>query len=293
MNTLKNTCIAVTALLMMSACNQLSGSRSMKVANTQLSIQTASASSGSGNPNVMLGNSTAATDSTSIIKIDTAKILIDKIEFHGVEEGSDSTGYYQRKREYEMCHDSSGVIEADSTEFESGPMVLDLNLDTTVTKIGINNLPKGTYGDVSFLIHPPLPNETVIDSDFVSDSARYSIVIKGFYKGKHFTFNSGIRGHVNVILNPPLTLSDSLNTYNATIKVDVSNWFTGRNGQILDPTNKYDEWAIRWNILRSFHAFEDNDRDGHEDHGGISWWNNFSSNHSGWGGDHHGDHHGG
>ncbi len=72
-----------------------------------------------------------------------------------------------------------------------------------------------------------------------------------------------------------------------------TNWFTGRNGQVLDPTNKYDEWAIRWNILRSFHAFEDNNRDGHEDHGGISWWNNFSSNHSGWGGDNHENHHGG
>ncbi len=221
MNTLKNTCIAVTALLVMSACNQLSGSRSMKTANTRLSIQTTSANPGSGNPNVDVGNSTAATDSTSIIKIDTAKILIERIEFHGVEQGSDSTGYHERKREYEMCHDSAGVIDADSTEFESGPMVLDLNLDTTVTKVGINDLPKGTYGDVSFLIHPPHPNETVIDSDFVSDSARYSIVIKGFYKGKHFTFNSGIRGHVNVILNPPLTVSDSLNKYNATIKVDV------------------------------------------------------------------------
>lgn len=288
MNTLKNTCIAVTTLLLMSACNQLSGSRSTKVAKTQLSIQTAAATSGSSNPNVMLGNSTASTstDSTSIIKIDTAKILIEKVKFHGVEQGSDSTGYFKRREAYEMCRDSTGIVDADSADFKTGPLVLNLNLDTTVTKVGISNLPKGTYGDVSFWIHRPLPNETVIDSDFVADSGRYSVVIKGFYKGKHFTFNSGITSHINIILNPPLTVSDSLNAYNATVKVDVANWFTGRNGQILDPTNKYDRWAINWNIIRSFYAFEDNNRDGHEDHGGISWWDSFT-HHGGWKQDHH------
>jgi hypothetical protein len=244
MKTLKMTVIAIISIIAFSACNGLFGSSSTKAAKTQLSVQTAPAGTvapiAPTSPAATGGSTTAAT--TSTIKIDTAKVLIEKVEFHGAEE--------------------------DSTEFEAGPYVLDLNMDTTVSKLAVSNLPHGKYTEVSFQIHKQRPNETVIDSDFVdgpSEDQMYSVVVKGYYNGAHFVFKSPRTAEESIHLNPPLNVSDTLSSYNATIKVYVDQWFVDRNGNTLDPTDPNNMDAIEHAIQRSFRAFKDNNEDGHED----------------------------
>jgi len=261
MKKLKTLVILLVSVAVFSACNGLTGSSSVKTAKTQLSVQTASASSSvtpvAGTSSNSNGGTTTST-SGSTIKIDTAKVLIKKVEFHN-------------------------QIE-DSTEFEAGPFILDLNMDTTVTQIGISNMPHGTYTSVSFEIHKPEPGNAITDSDFVAgpkEDQKYSVVVKGFYNGKHFVFKSQRSAEEHIKLNPPLIVSDTLSSYNATIQVNVNSWFTGRNGSTLDPTNPQNAEMIDRAIQRSFRGFKDNNEDGHEDSSKTESENHDKGNQSG------------
>lgn len=234
----------VTFAVIMTGCN-LSSSGATNVRKTQISFKTStSGSSVTVSPGAATGTNTATVASTSPITIDTAKVLIKKLEFHSV--------------------------SGDSMDFEKGPFVLNLNMDSTaVTKVAVSNIPNGSYDDISFHIHKADPEDSTIAPAFVTgplEYQHYSIIVKGIYKGTYFVFRSPVNAEINVKLNPPLTVSDSLSSYNATVQVDVSKWFTGPNGTVLDPTNPKDAWAIDMAIRHSFNGFDDNNRDGHNDH---------------------------
>ncbi|HKJ30468.1 MAG TPA: DUF4382 domain-containing protein [Balneolales bacterium] len=268
MKMLRTAFIAILSIAALSACNSLIKSGSKQSSKTQLSFKETTSTS----------NSMTTADSTSTnanmmvitdphndtLKIDTAKVMIREIEFHGSEKmrhKDHNYGDYTKNNE-------------DSTEFEPGPFVLDLNLDTTLTTIAINKLPDGTYNYISFQIHKPLPNQNLADSDFVggpNNEQRFSIVIKGTYNSKPFVFKTPRTIRIHTKINPPLTVSDSLGSYNATINVDVGKWFVNKNGYIIDPTNPNNVYEINWSIQRSFYAFKDNNHDGHEDHDGWGW----------------------
>ncbi len=247
----------IVTIVALNGCN-LAGTKASNIAKTGISfVATTSASSSPAVAPSAFGSDSGTVAATTGLQIDTAKVLIKKLEFHSATE--------------------------DSLDFEQGPLVLTLNLDSTVTNVAIDNVPHGLYSAISFEIHKPRPNETVTDSDFVAgpkEDQRYSVVVKGFYNGTHFVFKSHRSAEVHIKLNPPLNISDSLSSYNATVKVDVSQWFVDQNGNIIDPTNPNNEEAISQAIRRSFHAFEDNNHDGHDDH-----------TESGHGGDHSGSHH--
>lgn len=264
MKILRTTFIAILSIIVLSSCNSLMRPHSKQTAGnkTKLSLKTNTSNS----PTSM--NSTPADSNQSgiviatpndTLRIDTAKVMIREIEFHkAMKKMADSHDNWQNYFRNE-----------DSTEFEMGPLVLNLNLDTTLTTIAINKMPNGTYNYLTFQIHRPLPNQSVSDSDFVggpNNEERFSIVVKGTYNGKPFVFKTPRSIEEHMRLNPPLTISDSLNSYNATINVNVSKWFVDKNGNILDPTNPNNVYAINWSIRQSFNAYRDNNDDGFEDH---------------------------
>jgi hypothetical protein len=201
------------------------------------------------------------------ITIESAKLLIRKLSFHG--------------QENEMSADSSGRMthKDDSVEvkfhegdnvFRTGPYVLNISLDTTVSTVGVVNLPHGTYNMITFQIHKLTPGEQVSDSSFAPVDSNgtqnfYSIIVKGRYNGNPFVFRSSKTFFVKTRLNPPMTVKDSVSNYNATIQTDISQWFTDEGGHIIDPTKPGNEHRIELAIRRSFHAFKDNNEDGHED----------------------------
>jgi len=290
----KSTFVVIMSFLAFNACNSLTKSNSKRTAKTQLSLTTspngntnAMTTSSSPNPGSPSTSSVIVANANDTLKIDTAKVMIREIEFHGsekMENQGDSLGHSDSLGNEEHYHHH--YANEDSTEFEAGPYILNLNLDTTLTTIAINQLPNGTYNAISFKIHRPLPNASVQDSDFVDGPGirqRYSIVVKGYFNGKHFVFKTPETIREHIFLNPPLTISDSLNSYNATINVDVSKWFIGRDGNIIDPTDPHSKFAISWAIHRSFRAFKDNNEDGHEDHDewGMNHDQNNNDNHQG------------
>ena len=79
-----------------------------------------------------------------------------------------------------------------------------------------------------------------------------------------FTFASDAHAEVSVDFATPVTVGAA--TSNFTIDVDVGSWFKDAAGAILDPNNAANQESIEHAIRASFHAFEDDNHDGDDDH---------------------------
>jgi len=79
-----------------------------------------------------------------------------------------------------------------------------------------------------------------------------------------FTFTSDAEAEVSIDFAAPVTVDAT--TTNLTIDVNVGSWFTDGSGAVIDPTNSANQEAIEHAIRASLRAFEDNDRDGDDDH---------------------------
>jgi len=156
----------------------------------------------------------------------------------------------------------------DSLDFQTGMLVVRLNLTGTPNVIAVSDLPNGTYDRVKFRLHKPEDFETPPDPEFkigTSGNERFSVIVKGRFNGSTFLFRSNEGVDQELSLSPPLVVSDSLASVNVTILVDPTSWFVSSGGGLLDPSNLGNENEIENNIETSFEAFEDNDEDGIDD----------------------------
>lgn len=267
--TLQLLSITTAVLISVTQCSLMSGGHRASFSSTQTNVSFQSVQSASGNMTTPANSSVTYTDPASgdSITIESAKLLIRKLSFHGQENemGTDSSGHVTHKEDSVEVkfHEGDHV-------FKTGPYVLNISLDTTVSTVGVVNLPHGTYNMITFQIHKLTPGEQVSDSSFspVDSSGMqnfYSIIVKGRYNGKFFVFKSSKTFFVRTLLNPPMTVKDSVSNYNATIQTNTSQWFMDEGGHIIDPTNPRNAHRIELAIRRSFHAFKDNNEDGHED----------------------------
>ncbi|MDX1587148.1 MAG: hypothetical protein R3222_10395 [Balneolaceae bacterium] len=186
---------------------------------------------------------------SSHVTITSAKLLVRKIEFSNDLE-------------------DDGLAD-DSLEFETGPFVVQLNLDGSLNTVAVNNVPAGQYDEIEFDVHKPEDTETPPDPDFkigTSGDERFSVIIQGTYNGENFTYRSSENMDQEIEFSTPLNITEDTDRINVTLTVDLSEWFTDENGNPLDPTLVDNENAIDDSIERSFEdAFEDDDEDGEED----------------------------
>lgn len=155
-------------------------------------------------------------------------------------------------------------------ELEAAPILVDLPLDTTVKKAVDAQIPPGTYsrlqaelaaldgkGDASAFIaaHP----------DFRGISVRVSGIYTDASGVDHpFTYTSAVDAEIEIDFPKPITIGAT--TSNLTVSVDAASWFRAQDGSLIDPTVAGNASAIDSNIRRSFNAFEDDNRDGSDDH---------------------------
>ncbi len=161
----------------------------------------------------------------------------------------------------------------DCDELQVGPTLVTLPVDGT-TKLVLDALvPTGTYrglqaeldavtstdaepGAAAFLTaHPDLKGVSVKVTGVYTDAGNQT---------HNFTFTSGADAEIEAAFQPPVTVSAT--TTNLTVAVDVASWFKDGSGAVIDPTNVANAAAIATNIERSFRVFEDDDRDGVDDH---------------------------
>lgn len=153
----------------------------------------------------------------------------------------------------------------DSVEIETGPQVVSLSLDASITEITAVKILPGVYDRIRFTVHKPEDHEQVSDSVFKAGESgqdRFSVVITGFYHDAPFTFRSRESTRMELLLSAPVTVSDD-GTVNVTIMIDPYLWFHA-GGLLLDPFNQTQE--IDNMIKSSFaRAFRDADRNGDPD----------------------------
>jgi len=177
--------------------------------------------------------------------IDTAKFLISRLMFNG-------TG------------------SADSLNVRTGPFVVIIHLDGTVTEIAAQNIPAGTYDHVKFELHKAAQNEDSPDPDFKTGpggNERFSGIIIGRYNGARFVFNVQSTMNESINIDPPVVIADSVGVANVTLLVNPTLMFK-QNGIYLDPTNTSapNVAAIENSIKDAFkRALQDNNKDGSED----------------------------
>jgi len=181
------------------------------------------------------------------LEITSAKMLIREIEF-----------------ESDLEDDN---IPEDSLEFETGPIVVNLNLNGTTTTIKEIEVDPGSYDEIEYEVHKPEDNETPPDPDFkigTSGDERFSVIVEGLYDGQEFLYRSSENMEQEQELDQPLVI-DGDTSINVTLSVDLSTWFVDALGNDLDPTLEENRNAIDESIKRSFEAFEDDDSDGERD----------------------------
>lgn len=171
-----------------------------------------------------------------------------------------------RELELESDLDGDGISD-DSLDFETGPFVMNLNLDGSLNQVNVKDVPAGVYKEIEFELHKPEDNETPPDPDFktgTSGDQRFSVIVRGSFNGQDFEYKSRVNAEQEIEFNPPLSIDEGQEV-NATLVVDLSTWFVDSSGNPLDPTDENNRSTIDNNIQNSFDAFEDNDLDGDED----------------------------
>ena len=148
-----------------------------------------------------------------------------------------------------------------------GPFLVDLSgatLDNgTPAQLTAASLPAGTYREVRFKIHRPQSSES--DATAVAGmqdliSAGASIIVDGTIDSVPFSFTTPMDVEQRLEGNFVLGANSNL-----TLNVDPSTWFGTSGSGRLDPRQSSVRSQIEGNIQRSFKAFRDDNKDGHED----------------------------
>ena len=156
------------------------------------------------------------------------------------------------------------------SRLDLGPMLLDLPLSGASTSPLAVTVPAGTYHEFEFEIEHISTSASASQArkDFVAAHPEFrdvSVQVIGTYKGVAFTFRSRVEAEVEFEFEPSLVVETGVND-NVSIALDLATWFKGAGGAILAPTVA-NQLVIDQNILNSFDAFGDRDRDGREDSG--------------------------
>lgn len=170
------------------------------------------------------------------------------------------------------CDDHVAGSDDDCEEFSTGPMILELPLDGSVDRVlSIAGVPADTYDEVEFEIHKP-EDDSAEDIAFLQanpDFRRVSIRVEGTFDGEPFVYTTDLSEEQEHALVPPLVITDGSAPTNVTFSVEVSGWFVGTGGSLIDPRSANEggpnESLVEENIERSIDLFEDRDRDGDDD----------------------------
>lgn len=199
--------------------------------------------------NAMVTTSTALqpkliSTASPVIQITEAKMLIREIEFES-------------------------AVDEDSLDFETGPLVLNLDLSGGLTEVSVTDVRAGVYNEIEFDIHKPEDNEIPSDPDLrIGDGGneRFSIIIKGTVDNEPFLFRSTENFEIELEFDANFVIDGNADgIFDITLSATINTWFIDGNGAALNPGNANDWDEIENAIARSFDAFEDDDRDGEED----------------------------
>jgi hypothetical protein len=268
------TSVPATLLLAgLAACDSSGGSPTASGSN-HLTLSFATASAGSAAQLAGAARLVVSAGSDQLV-ITRAQIVLAKLELNGSattscenETGDDRT----RSVGDDNSSGSGGGGGHDGCEgLALTPMVIDLPVDSSVVTGLDVRIPAGTYRALEAKIH-------VVRSDddggaaFLAQHPELrgaSVRIEGTFNGSPFTFVAQPEARLELTFDPPLVVGSS--PAHVTVHADLARWFTDANGALIDPSTASvggpNAQTVDDNIAHSFHAFEDENRDGNDDHG--------------------------
>ncbi len=222
------------------------------------------------------GSSELFTDSGgNSLSIDSVSVVVRKLELEGSasacvdDQEPGDTGEVDVAIHPQLSDSGEHEGEDDDCgEVRAGPFLVDLPLGAGVTRMFTVTVDTGTYHEVKFQIHKP---DGANDTLFVQQHplfAGVSIRVVGSFNGTPFTYTTDVTDVQEVEFATPLVVTTDPTAF--TVQVDLSGWFTGEGGTLVDPATAIGDGVnvslVRGNILHSFHAFQDGDHDGEDDH---------------------------
>mgnify|MGYP001400244640 CR=1 FL=1 len=235
---------ALTASVFLAACSDSSGPASNRVA-FQVATKAAAAVRGV----ALIGTTYTATNGDQIT-FETASIVLHKIEL-----GLTSAP---------AC---DPAVADDCEELKAGPVTMNLPLGGGAQTEFAVDVPDGTYNKVEFKVAPdPLTGSSIhVTGSYTPNGGSAST----------FDFTSDLDAEQEHEFSTPITIPDpSGGGAGVTLFVDLSKWFANGTGDgFVDPSTANhsgaNEGLVKQNVKNSLDAFEDENHDGKDDHGGA------------------------
>lgn len=244
--------IPVFAAIALAACSDSTGSNANRVtlAFSTASGATARLATASGFNAALSGSSGAHT-----LVITRAQLVVSELQLKG--SSAD-------------CADTPGASGGDDCEeLELRPVLVDLPVVPGTSSAVVTVMPAGTYTAMEMKVDAVYEGE----DDFAAFLAAHpgwdgvSVRIEGTYDGQPFVFTSAVEAELHMTFASPVVVD--ANGAGITVDVDVLGWFRDDAGNYVNPTTANaggeNQSLVQENIKSSFHAFEDDDRDGIED----------------------------
>lgn len=236
---------AVLSAAAVTACSDATGARGVPVS---LSFATRSfvATPPVGFSNVLASDLAVGTNSELVLK--KAQVVLQGIE---------------------LSHDDgpncNGTGEFQCENLDQSPLLIDIPLTTGVITQLTVPVPVGTYERLDAKIGVPESGDASV-ATFLAAHPEFkdkSVIVEGIYKGNPFVYTAAVDATLELRFNPPLEVTST--PKNITVDVDVASWFKDSSGAALDPTLPANAALIAANIRSSFHAVEDDNKDGQSD----------------------------
>ena len=254
---LTKSCV-IASTLALAACTEGTGSRGIAPVSLALSSAAPAAAQADG-PETF-------TDGTNTLVISSVEVVLRKVELKRAD-ADVAAGCAMSTSGITPSED--GECE-DNDELEAGPVLVDLPLGG-IERTFTADVPAGAFEALEFQIHKVSSDGDAADQDFLKahpDFAGISLRVKGTFNGADFTYTSALDVEQELKFEQPVVV-EAGKPASVTITLDLDRWFRNAGGTLVDPATAAagaeNENLVRDNIVRSFHAFQDNDEDGMDD----------------------------
>lgn len=251
--------LAAASLVAVAACSDsTSPSAANRSATLTFSTRGDASTAGSGGSGAtQTAAGTVVANGSDTLLITGVQLVIDEIELARGETGTCTSD-----------DDDVAEITEGCAELEVGATLVDLPVTTSGASPLSVQLPAGTYHALEMKLRPARSGD---DRAFLAahpDLAGLSVIVTGSYKGQPFTWKGDVEAGLELAFSPPMVIDA---TGNFVVNIDIGRWFRTGTGAIIDPSTaaagQQNFGVVAQNIRASFGVFEDDDHDGHDDHG--------------------------
>jgi hypothetical protein len=160
-------------------------------------------------------------------------------------------------------------------ELQLAPTLVNLPVTNAVVTALNVTIPEGSYSSLEAKLRPIHSSAKGKGSSaFLTANPGLdgvSVLVEGTFNGSPFTYKGAAKADVERNFSPPLVVTSA--PVNLTVNVDLVSWFKTPSGALIDPRTANAGGAnaatVASNIKRSFRAFRDKNRNGHDDDGDI------------------------